>query len=361
MTVPPGPLRWLLAPPGLLYRGAVALRNVLYDRGVLRSVHAGVPVISVGNLTLGGSGKTPFVAYLAARMHAEGRRIAIASRGYGGRRHDAPIVVSEGAGALATAEEAGDEPVLLSELARGAAVIVCRDRAAAALFARDRLGSQIILLDDGFQHRRLHRDADLLLIDAFEGIGNGRMLPLGPLREPAGEMRRAHAIVVTGAAEDLPAGADRIRGVMRRLGLETPLFTCERVVAGFLRAETEEPVDAGALKGMRVLAFSGIARPRSFEADLRASGLSLAGALRFRDHQRFAPAHLERIRAAAREAGADLIVTTEKDRMRLGTARLGPPLYTLRIRLAPTREEELWRFLSDRISSSPAGAGSPVS
>jgi tetraacyldisaccharide 4'-kinase len=360
MTAPP-PLRWLLAPPGLLYRGAVALRNRLYERGILPSIHAGIPVISVGNLTAGGSGKTPFVAYLAARMHAEGRRIAIASRGYGGRRQDAPLVVSEGDGALATAEQAGDEPVLLSELARGATVIVCRDRVAAALFARNRCGSEIVLLDDGFQHRRLHRDADLLLIDAFEGIGNGRMLPFGPLREPAGEMRRADAIIVTGAAEDLPAGADRIRGVMRRLGLEIPFFTCERSVEGFLRAETEEPVDAGVLKGMKTLAFSGIAQPRSFESDLRASGLAVARVLRFRDHQRFGPAHLERIRAAAREAGADLIVTTEKDRMRLGTVRLGAPLYMLRIRLVPSREEELWRFLSDRISSSPAGAGSPVS
>jgi len=187
------------------------------------------------------------------------------------------------------------------------------------------------------------------------------MLPFGPLREPAGEMRRAHAIVATGAAEDLPAGGDRIRGEMRRLGLEIPLFTCERAAAGFLSAETEEPVDAGVLKGLRVLAFSGIAQPRSFEADLRASGLSLARTLRFRDHQRFAPAHLERIRAAAREAGADLIVTTEKDRMRLGTVRLGAPLYTLRIRMVPSREGEFWRFLSDRISSSPAGAGFPVS
>ena len=347
------PLRWLLVPAGLLYRGGVALRNALYRKRILKPCRVGVPVISVGNLDAGGSGKTPFVAYLAGRMREAGRRVAVASRGYGGKRHTVPVTVS-GEGPLADASVVGDEPVLLAGLLPSAVVVVCRDRAAAAIFARDRHGSDLVILDDGFQHRRIHRDLDLLLVDAGEGLGNGRMMPLGPLREPMEEMRRADALVITGAARDLPKCALKIQEELRRLGLKIPVFSCERRVEGFLRVETEETVPAAALTGMKILAFSGIARPRSFEADLRSLGLNLVESIRFRDHQPFGASQMERIRAAFLRSGADLIVTTEKDRMRLGTVRFPLPLYTLRIRLVPRDEDGLWDFVSGRLPATQA-------
>ena len=151
--------------------------------------------------------RPPFVAYLAGRMREAGRRVAVASRGYGGKRHDVPVTVSGGDGPLSDASVVGDEPVLLAGLLPSAVVVVCRDRAAAARFARDRHGSDLVILDDGFQHRRIHRDLDLLLVDAGEGLGNGRMMPLGPLREPMEEMRRADAVVITGAS----AGSSEVR------------------------------------------------------------------------------------------------------------------------------------------------------
>jgi tetraacyldisaccharide 4'-kinase len=348
-------LRWLLAPAGLLYRGGVALRNALYRRRLLEARHVPVPVISVGNLDAGGSGKTSFVAYLAGRLREAGRRVAVASRGYGGRRHDAPVTVSDGKGPLSGVGEVGDEPVFLASLLPSAVVVVCRDRSAAALFALERYGSDLVILDDGFQHRRIHRDLDLVLVDAVEGLGNGKMMPFGPLREPMEELRRADALVITGAARDLRGGAERIRELIRRLGLTIPVFVCERRADGFLRVDTEEPVPPAALKGMKVLAFSGIARPRSFEEDLRSLGLNLVESIRFRDHQAFGAPQVERVRTAARRSEAELIVTTEKDLTRLGTVRFPVPLYTLRIRMVPRDEDGLWDFVSSRLSL-PGGA-----
>ncbi len=347
-------VRWLLSPAGLLYRAGVASRNAFYRRGILKPCHTGVPVISVGNLDAGGSGKTSFVAYLAGRMREAGWSVAVASRGYGGKRHDVPLRVSAGDGPLADASVVGDEPVLLAALLPSAVVVVCRDRSAAVGYAKDRHGTDLAILDDGFQHRRIHRDLDLLLVDAREGLGNGRMMPLGPLREPMEEMRRADALVITGAAPDLRKSDAKIREVLRRLGVEIPLFFCERRVEGFLRVETEETVPAAALKGMRVLAFSGIARPLSFENDLRSLELSLVESVRFRDHQPFGASQVDRIRSAFRSSGADLAVTTEKDRMRLGSVRLPLPLYTLRIRLVPRDESGFWNFVSGRLPAPPA-------
>jgi tetraacyldisaccharide 4'-kinase len=347
-------IRWLLLPPGLLYREGVVLRNALYRRKILRSVPVGIPVVSVGNLTAGGSGKTPFVAYLGGRLREMGRRVAVASRGYGGIPQDLPATVSDGSGCRMSAREAGDEPVLLANLLPSAVVIVCRDRAAAARFARDRHGADLVLLDDGFQHLRILRDLDLLLVDAVQGFGNGRMMPLGPLREPLEGLRRADAMVVTGAATSLQVGTARVREILRRLRLEPPLFPCERRVEGFLRVETEESVPPAALKGLKILAFSGIARPESFEEDLRSLGLNLVRSIRFRDHQPLGADELEEIGSGARESGADLIVTTEKDRMRLGARPPGAPLYTLNIRLVPVDEEGFWDFASRRLFPAPA-------
>ncbi len=349
-------LRWLLVPPGMIWQGGVVLRNALYRRRLLRPHRVGVPVVSVGNLTAGGSGKTPFVAYLAARLHEAGRRVAVASRGYGGARQAAPFIVSEGRGPLAEAREVGDEPVLLASLLPSTVVLVCRDRAAAALFARDRFGAEVVILDDGFQHRRLHRDLDLLLSDAVEGLGNGRMMPLGDLREPAAEMGRADALVVTGRAEDLEAGTGRVQEMLRRLKHEIPVFACERRGEEFLRVESEDSLPPSALKGLKVLAFSGIARPRAFEADLLSLGVNLVKSIRFRDHQPLGAPEQGRILSAARESGAEVIVTTEKDRTRLGPARLPLPLFALRIRLVPRREEELWGFVCGRLFASSSDA-----
>ncbi len=339
----------LLYPAGLLYEGTVRGRNALYRRGTFVSRSAGVPVVSIGNLTVGGSGKTPFTAYLAGRLSEQGRRVVIASRGYGGMPHDEPLLVGDGKAALMTAREAGDEPVLFATSLPGVAVVVCTDRFKAAEMARRRLGAEVVLLDDGFQHRRLARSCDLLLVDAEEGFGNGRMLPRGPLREPLAEMARADALVVTGHPERLSAGRARLKEIMARQGVSRPLFSCARRFQGFAALATGELLPPAALAGLKAVAFSGIARPEAFEADLRSLGIELLDAIRFRDHQPIGHAEMALIRNLSGRLKPDVLLTTEKDSARMGHVILPFPAYALRIHLQPDDERELLALVEQRI------------
>ena len=344
----------LLYPAGLLYEGTVRGRNALYRRGTFASRNVGIPVVSIGNLTVGGSGKTPFTAYLAARLTGQGRRVAIASRGYGGVPHDEPLLVGEGNGPLVTAREAGDEPILFAASLPGVGVVVCTDRFKAAEMARRRLGSEVVLLDDGFQHRRLARSCDLLLVDAEEGFGNGRMLPRGPLREPLAEMARADALVVTGPPQRLGAGRARLKEIMARQGVARPLFSCARVFQGFAAFATGELLPPAALAGLKAVAFSGIARPEAFEDDLRALGIDLLDAIRFRDHQPLGHAEMALIRDLSGRLKPDVLLTTEKDKARMGEVTLPFPAYALRIQLRPEDEGDLLALVEQRLGA-PAG------
>jgi tetraacyldisaccharide 4'-kinase len=343
----------LLYPAGLLYEGAVRGRNALYQRGTFGVRRAGIPVVSIGNLTVGGSGKTPFTAYLASRLSAQGRLVAIASRGYGGRPHEEPLLVSEGRGCLVTAREAGDEPVLFASSLPGVGVVVCKDRFKAAEFARQRLGVEVVLLDDGFQHRSLARSCDLLLVEAEERFGNGKMLPRGPLREPLAEMARADALVVTGHPERLMEGGARLKEIMARQGVSRPVFFCARRFQGFSAIATGELLPPAALSGLKAVAFSGIARPEAFEADLRSLGIDLLDALRFRDHQALGGAEMAAIRELAGRLKPDVLITTEKDKARMGEVTLPLPSYALRIQLQPDDERELLALVGQRLDGHP--------
>ena len=298
----------LLYPAGLLYRTGIHLRNSLYRRGVLPVCRLDIPV------------------------------------------------VSDGSGPKVSAREAGDEPIFLAQALPTVAVVVCRDRVAAARTARNRLGADLVLLDDGFQHRHLARDLDLLLVEAGRVFGNGRMLPCGPLREPLKEMARADALVVTGRSDELHAGAATVRQLLSRQGLARPVFPCERRSEGFIRLDSEDFFAPEALQGMKAVAFSGIAFPGAFEADLRAVGLELAETVRFRDHQWLGPAQLNAVRQALNRTKPDVVITTEKDRARLGTVRLPVPGYALRIRMVPHEEDELLRLVAQRLTAADSPA-----
>ncbi|HEU4402317.1 MAG TPA: tetraacyldisaccharide 4'-kinase, partial [Candidatus Polarisedimenticolia bacterium] len=191
-----GLLSTLLAPPALLYRAAVRARNALYDSGRLRVHRLPCAVVSIGNLTAGGTGKTPLTSFVAGLLRDSGYRVGVASRGY--RRHGtrAPLLVADGRALLVDAAHAGDEPYLIARDNPGVAVAVGADRAAAARLLLAAHNPEVIVLDDGFQHRRLGRDLDLLLLDGPDPWGNGKMLPLGPLREPLSGLARAGAIVL---------------------------------------------------------------------------------------------------------------------------------------------------------------------
>ena len=270
-------------------------------------------MISVGNLNTGGSGKTPIVAHIAALLAAHGERPAILSRGYG-RTSPTPgvTIVSDGAAVLAPLEHAGDEPLMLAQALPGVAVMVAADRHEAGRVAETTLGATVHVLDDGFQHLGLERDVDLLIVGAHDL--SDRVLPAGRLREPLTAAASADALLVDGSG---PAGDDRFKDL---LGVGT-VFHIERTIGRPRALASDEPVEVGS--GDVILALAGIARPDRFFADLEASGLPPRAKLVFRDHHQYSDADIASIARAARDAGATLILTTEKDAVRLAARSLG--------------------------------------
>jgi tetraacyldisaccharide 4'-kinase len=307
----------LLAPLAVLYGIAVAARNRHYDRSGNRR-KASLPVVSVGNLTVGGTGKTPIVAWLAERLIETGLTPAVVSRGYGGTVGRGPRLVSHGS----SAAECGDEPLLLASRLHGAVVVVGSDRHAGADRAEER-GADVVLLDDGFQHRRLARDLDIVLLDGADPIGNGRLLPAGRLREPLESLRRADIIVATGCESS--EAASRIEKLVRRYNGAAPTFRSRWRRAGFIDAD-RRAVSAPS----RAVVFCGIARPERFKADIEAEGIDVVSFSSFRDHHPFSARELQELAELARSEHAAL-VTTEKDLARLVAADRPRPLLALRI------------------------------
>lgn len=334
-----------LAPLGALYGAAVRARAALYRRGLLKSERAPAPVVSVGNITTGGTGKTPLVEWVARAVAREGLRACVLTRGYGRRDESERVVVSDGARLLADAREGGDEPRLLAEALLGAASVVSdADRASAARWAAEHLGAQAFVLDDGFQHLRLARDLDLVTLDASAPWGGGHLLPRGRLREPRRALRRANCVVITRAdlAEDLGA----LRAEVSRL---CPNVVESRVRTTRVRGLTGEEVsDTGA----PAAAFCATGNPRAFFAHLRRDGHVPAFERAFADHHVYTQADLDALSREAERAGARALLTTAKDAVKLTHLRAGLPVYVVEIELEFDDEVLLRRLVRDAIASS---------
>ena len=311
--------RWgpLLTPASWGFRAVVAARRASYATGLVKRQRVAAPVVSVGNLTVGGTGKTPAALWLAAALQAEGRKPAIVSRGYGGRLGRRVAIVGRGAGALLAPDEVGDEAVLLAE--RFAAPVVCAtDRVAAAQTAIAELGADVVVLDDGFQHWRLHRDADVVLVDVASGCGNGRLLPAGPLREPPSAIARADALILTKARAGEPAVAPaEIAAVLGAGAATLPTLAATLVPLGLVSgpeasAEIRPLAD---LAGSRVVTVCAIARPAPFYELLGQLDARAVEVLEYADHHPFDQGDWQRITQAAHRA--DLVVCTEKDLVKL--------------------------------------------
>jgi len=289
--------------------GSVArVRRAMYAAGILSPGRLPRPVVSVGNLVMGGAGKTPHVIHLARWLSGGGRRVAVLSRGYG-RKSRGVVWVSDGEGNVAPSREGGDEPVLIARSLPGVPVVVGESRAEAGRACLARGPVDVFLLDDGFQHLSLHRDVDLLLVDCDRGLSNRWTVPFGPLREPPSHARFADGLVVT-KCPDAAAGERTAIAVPIPAG--RPRAFSRLVARGLVGRDGRS--DRSLPPGTEVLAFSGLARNETFQETLAQAGFRVSRFLPFPDHHEYSRADLERI---SRDAGGLPAVTTEKDLVRL--------------------------------------------
>jgi tetraacyldisaccharide 4'-kinase len=330
----------------------------------LGSVHAlGCLVVSVGNLTVGGTGKTPVVELFARELTRRGRKVAVLSRGYKSQpppfpqelldrfrpldqRHP-PRVVSDGRSLLLDSEMAGDEPFMLASNLKDVLVLVDKDRVKSGLHAIRRFGCDTLLLDDGLQYLRLKERIDIVLVDSESPFANRYLLPRGLLREPPEELRRAHIIFITKCD-----GRDfsELRAEMRRYNKHAEIVECAHKPLHLEEVFTHQVVPLSFLKDLRVGMISGIARPESFEEGLRKLGVELIYSRRFADHHRFSESEIAKMFERSKARGARAVITTEKDSVRFPRIGKRPlPVYFLRVEIEIIRGHDAFQRCVERM------------
>ncbi len=338
----PGGRRWLadllLGLPALFYGTVQRLRRGLYRRGLLRCRRVGTPVISVGGLRVGGSGKTPFVLWLARRLSEEGLEVAILTRGYG-RRRKGPILLEASALEGWNPLDCGDEPFLLARRLPGVRIVVDADRVRGARLAQVEFSPDVFVLDDGFQHLRLARDLDIVLFPEGRDAGRLACLPRGPLREPLSALSDAHvAIRVRGEGGGERGGAGWVEAIR---GRGRPVLDARLVPEGLRWLEDGTPVGLETLEGRRVMAFCGIAREDSFWETLAGMGITVAWRRGYPDHARYTERDYRELASVLRDY--DMAVTTEKDAVKIeGFPWPAGKVCFVRVDLQLEGEELLW-------------------
>ncbi|MDB4470684.1 tetraacyldisaccharide 4'-kinase [Deltaproteobacteria bacterium] len=329
----------ILWPFSLIYGLISWSRNKCYDWRLIPSYRASVPVVSVGNLAVGGTGKTPVVDFLVKEFIAQGKRPAVVSRGYGGSFVGSVGIVSQAAGLLLSAAEAGDEPYLLACKNPQALVLIARKRADGVRVAVDELAADIIILDDGFQHRAVQRDLDLVLLDAKRPYGNRWPLPAGLLREFPAALKRADLLMLTRSSEETefsfaakPVVKSRHQLSDQAIGLDGQQLSLQ------------------SLSQQKLFAFAGIADPAGFFAALNASGLQIGGSLSLSDHCSYDQQFIEEIVAAA--SRCDALITTEKDAVKLSAGMFELPCYQVPMSIVIENEADFMSELNQRLWSS---------
>ena len=321
----------------LLYRVGVQIRFFLYDHGILKKERLPCTVISVGNITVGGTGKTPVVQYLARFLTGRGRKLVILSRGYKRKVRGKVQVLSGNAGPLPGWEEAGDEPFLLAKKLKTVPVVVGKDRAYAGRHALRMFSPDTLLLDDGFQHLKMERDIDIVVIDVQNGFGDGSLLPRGTLREPLKSLARADLILLNKGS--VPDHYRKLEQEVRRWNGTAPIFQCSYRAESVCCLKTGEKHSPDFLKGKKLMAFSGIANPRYFHLLLTRLGAEVISHLPFPDHHSYTAQDLPCI--IQKSQGSDLIITTEKDGVKLKQKVFeNLPLFMLEVSLEISREKE---------------------
>jgi tetraacyldisaccharide 4'-kinase len=389
------PVHSLLYTCSLIYGGIVRLRNLFYDRGAFAAKRLPCPVVSIGNITAGGTGKTPMVIMIAKLLKNSGYHPAVLSRGYAGKNEKQVNVVSDGSRIFGNPDDTGDEPFLIAASA-GVPMLTGADRFAAGSQAVAQMGADVLVLDDAFQHRGLHRDLNILLLDAERPFGNGCLLPRGSLREPRGALKRADMIVLTRSGDggekspleeelenefpDIPVfragrrpkaviplssppfisapstavkptstaapspdatvvlsqSKDDSRGSSSTLNQEKTVETLRQD-----QSDNEGVSPPDFIRGKRVCAFAGIANPDSFRKTVESLGAEVVVFYSFPDHHHYTRAEIEAVRQSAQELRAEITLTTEKDGVKLPGLDLPlADIYALKIEMTVTKEKE---------------------
>ncbi len=356
-----GPLlQFLLIMLSTLYGFAVRLRAILYDHGILQSGKLPCCVISIGNLTVGGTGKTPMTVYLAQLLRDAGYKPVVISRGYKGQAENKGGVVSDRQNVLLGSDIAGDEPFMMAQKLKGIPVLVGADRFRIGMKAVEKFSPDVIVFDDAFQHRRLRRDVNIVLVDDKSLFGNGYLLPRGMLREPVSGISRSDLFVLTRCDDNSKCSFDRLT----EMAPEKPVFKSfhEPYVCGVFNG-TEKSADgissvntsqhSDLLKKSNVFVFSGIARNKEFQATVAEMAGEVSGAIGFKDHHQYTEKDFRLIAGKAQKCSADFLVTTEKDYVKIdGKIQSSIDIIVVGIRVAFKQDEiKFSEFIKDKISN----------
>jgi tetraacyldisaccharide 4'-kinase len=337
-----------LAPFGALYSAAIKARSAGYQTRFLKTHKVSVPVISVGNITVGGTGKTPLVHWLAERLADNGRKVGILTRGYRRENAKEQVIVSDGERILSDVANSGDEAMMLAQSLLEKAAVVCdADRVSAAKWAIEHLQSDVLLLDDGFQHRRLARDLDIVTIDATNPFGNGRLLPAGILREPIKNLSRADCIVLTRTSVAGPGE------LIERIGQVTnaPILQSRTNVANIRRLDSADGGKEIAGINQPLAAFCGLGNPSAFFDQLRGAHLDIRDENVFRDHYKYSQADIDRLAAQAKTKGAQALITTAKDSVKLQSLNFRLPCYVAEIEVEILDVAKLLELVENAITT----------
>jgi tetraacyldisaccharide 4'-kinase len=328
----------ILPPLGTLYGIITRTHARLYERGVFQPAKLERPVISVGNITVGGTGKTPMVAWVAQTLAATGKNVCILTRGYKRENPKQRVLVSDGNAVFSNPNEAGDEPYLLATMLKGkAAVISDANRFAAGQDAIKHLRTDCFVLDDGFQHFRLARSLNIVMIDATDPWGGGQMVPVGRLREPLIGLKRADCFVLT-RCEQVDS-IETLKSELTKLSGDRPIFVSR------MRSTGIKALDESPLETKSVAAFCAIGNPNSFFEQLRRSGYGLRMEKTYPDHHIYTQTDVDNLINAARDANAQALITTAKDAVKLHGLQFSLGCYFVEIEIQIENAEELQRMI----------------
>ena len=328
-----------------LYYSGYTLRKLFYRSGLLKIKELKVKVISVGNITLGGSGKTPFVLYLSKKLKDKGINFAVLTRGYK-RRSKGTKELKRSESPDLKWEEVGDEPSLLSNHLPETPIIIGKDRYNSGKIAQDKYKAEVLILDDGFQHWRLKRDLDILIIDASIDLEKEKLFPEGRLREPLSSLKRANLFIFTRV--DQSTHKEKLKMILQKFNPQSPIVESILVITSVLNWKDKTKIDLDSLKGKKGVVFCGIGNPFSFENTLKSLEVEILNAFFFLDHYIYSQNDLLSLEEERKKVGADFLITTEKDSIRLPEIKdQKAPILVVNVELKIiSGEEKLWEVLN---------------